>query len=101
LTKQYVVVTVKKKLITQKRKIMDLNRKGSLMKLGMSYISVPFENASKKNYETMKKRRDADAVFKEWIQLRYNAKKRLITVSCIFKRKTEVLDKFIGNSNYP
>ncbi|PJA47854.1 MAG: hypothetical protein CO170_04550 [candidate division SR1 bacterium CG_4_9_14_3_um_filter_40_9] len=98
-SKNYVSVTVKKKLITQKRKIMSAKK--NLMTFGMSSIHIPLSDASKEDYESMKKRRASDPVFKKWIKLSYSPKKRTITVSCICKRKNEALDKFIGHANYP
>ena len=70
------------------------------MQTGLSIISVPYENASKSEYEEMKERKASDPDFKEWIKLRYLPKKRMIVVSCIRKRKNETLDRFLGNSNY-
>ena len=72
----------------------------NLMSFGVSYISVPMLHATKEDYENMKKKRDANRLFKSWIKLRYSPKSQTIVVSCMYKRKREILDVFLGNGDY-
>lgn len=78
----------------------NLGEKGSLMTLGTSFTTVPFEKASKEDFEAMQKRRDASEEFKQWIRLRYQPKKKTIFVSCVRKRH-EMLVSFLETKDFP
>lgn len=80
-----------------KKKVMS---KKTLIHFGVSYISVPLLNATKEDYENMKKKRDATPLFKAWVRLRYSPKSQTIVASCMYKRKREILDVFLGNGDY-
>ncbi len=67
---------------------------------GSSRICVPMDNVLSEDYQAKKAKRNSDKEFKQLIRMHYNPKTKRLTVSCIYKRKA-VLDRFLGNSNYP
>lgn len=75
-------------------------KKNTTITFGMSFISVPLENATQSDYAEWKQRKEEKSDFKQWIHLSYSSKKQIITVSCIRKRQ-EVLHQFLENSNFP